>query len=60
MKIKEFTNGAYTTFERIAPSGFYVVQIRTPAGALMDKVRCDDYREAMAYLRSFNAIAKNL
>lgn len=60
MKIKEFANGAYTTFERTTPSGMYTVQLRKPSGDVMDKVRCDDYREALAYLRSFNAIAKNL
>lgn len=60
MKIKQFNNGAYTTFERTAPSGLYMVQVRSASGNLIDKVRCDDYREALSYLRSFNAIAKNL
>lgn len=60
MKIKQFSNGACTMFERTTPSGMYIVQIRKPSGELMDKVRCDDYRNALAYLRSFNAIAKNL
>lgn len=55
-KIKTFRHG-YTTFERLFPSGFYLVQLYI-GGELHDKIRCDDYRAALAYLRSFNQIAK--
>jgi hypothetical protein len=59
MKVTTHKNGAYTSFEKSLPSGMYTVKAYSPAGALIDKVRCDDYREALAYLRAFNAIARN-
>ena len=59
MKIKEFSNGAWTVFERTPTSGMYVVKLYNPTGNLADKVVCDDYHNARDYLRSFNAIAKN-
>ena len=58
-KIYTEKTGAWTVFEKLMPSGMYVVRLYSPAGALLDKVRCDDRREAQAYLRSFRAIAKN-
>lgn len=58
-KIYTEKNGAWTVFERLMPSGMYAVRLYSPAGSLLDKVRCDDRREAQAYLRSFRAIAKN-
>jgi len=61
MKIKLFKNGALTTFEKIESNvnRFYEVRVRAPNGELIDKVRCDDYRDARAYLKSFNGIARN-
>jgi len=59
MKIQEFKNGAYVTFERDA-GGLWAVLLRDPSGNVADKVRCDTYREALAYKRVFCAIAKNL
>lgn len=59
MKIQEFKNGAYVTFERLA-SGYYEVLLRAPNGELHDKVRCDTYRGAMEYRRAFVAIAKGM
>ena len=59
MKIQEFKNGAYVTFERL-PSGWYEVRGRAPSGALFDKVLCDTYRGAMEYRRAFAAIAKGM
>jgi hypothetical protein len=56
MSIKEFKNG-YTTFEKLFPSGYYLVQVYVGT-ELRDKIRCDDYRMAREYLRAFNAIAK--
>ena len=59
MKITEFKNGAYVTFERDA-GGLYAVLLRDTSGNVKDKVRCDTYRDALAYRRSFIAIAKSL
>lgn len=56
MKIKTFRNG-HTTFERLHPSGMYLVQVYI-GSELHDKVRCDDYRMALGYLKAFNLIAK--
>jgi hypothetical protein len=58
MKIKLFKNGAYTTLEKQA-CGYYSVQVRSPSGELIDKIRCDTYRDACEYRRAFNAIARN-
>ena len=60
MRLKLFKNGALTTFEKLSPSGLYVVMVRRPNGDVEDLVRVDTYREALHYLRSFNAIAKGL
>ena len=57
MKITEQKNGNYTTFER--ENGWYVVRLYKRSGELSDKMRCDSYRGAREYLRSFNLIAKN-
>ena len=57
MKIKAFKNG-YATFEKLFPSGYYLVQCYVGT-ELHDKVRCDDYRSAMDYYKSFALIAKN-
>ena len=59
MKIQEFKNGAYVTFERL-PSGLYAVMLRSPSGELRDKVRCDTYRAAIEYRRAFAAIARGM
>ena len=56
-KIKEQKNGAWTVFEKIA-SGMYLVKLYRPHGQLEDKIICDDYKNARAYLASFNRIAK--
>lgn len=58
-KVKTFKNGAYTSFERDNARGMYLVKVYNPAGYLIDRVLCDDSRNARDYLRSFNAIAKN-
>ena len=57
MKIQTFKRG-YTTFEKLTPSGMYQVKVYV-GDNLQDKVRCDDYRTAREYLKSFNAIARN-
>lgn len=58
MKSKLYKNDAFVTFEKL--NGFYLVQLRAPNGELHDKIRCDDYRAAMDYWKSFNAIARNM
>jgi hypothetical protein len=58
-KITTHKSGAWTTFEKLTPSGLYLVKLYSAAGNLIDKVRCDSYREAQAYLRCFNLTARN-
>jgi len=58
-KIKTFKNGAWTTFERTPFAGHYVIRVYNPKGELLDKIICDDYRNAVDYLRCFNGIARN-
>lgn len=53
-------NGAVVTMEKTGASGMYVVLLRAPSGQVHDKVRCDDYSDALAYRRSFLAIARGL
>ena len=57
MKIKYYGNG-YATFERMSPSGMYLVQLYK-GSELEDKMRCDTYRGAMEYFQSFAKIAKS-
>ena len=59
MKTKLFKSGATTQIEKLFPSGMYLVEIRDPSGTIHDKMRCDDYQDALAYLKSFNKIASN-
>ena len=58
MKITEQKNGAWTVFERVTPSGYYIAKLYKPNGELADKVSCDTYASAREYLRAFNRIAK--
>lgn len=57
MKITEQKSGYWTVWEK-QESGLYMVKLYASNGALLDKVRCDDYRDARTYLKAFNAIAK--
>ena len=57
-KIKTFKNGAWTVFEKTF-NGYYIAKVYSPAGNLIDKIMCDDYRNARDYLKCFNGIAKN-
>jgi hypothetical protein len=59
MKIKTFDNGSYTVLEGDNVRHFWTVKVYRPDGNLHDKVRCDDYHNALAYARTFNQIAKN-
>jgi len=56
MKIKEFKNGAYASFEKCGV--WYVAQARDSGGNLIDKMRCDTYRGGMEYYRAFCNLAK--
>lgn len=58
MKITEQKNGNYTTFERVAHNGYYIVKLYK-RGELADKIMADSYQAAREYLRCFNLIAKN-
>jgi hypothetical protein len=60
MKIDTYKSGASVTFEKAFPSGMYVVMLRNPRGEISDKIRCDDYRDACDYRKSFGAIARNM
>lgn len=57
MKITTQKNGAWTVFEKA--NGWYLVKLYDAAGNLLDKMRCDDYRDACDYKRSFDKIARN-
>lgn len=60
MKPKFYKNGAAVTFERLFPSGMYLVELWRPDGSLHDKIRCDDYREATCYARAFGKVAQTM
>jgi len=57
MKIKTFKNGAYATIEKTL-HGYYLVTCRGANGAMLDKIMCDNYANALAYYKSFAAIAR--
>jgi len=40
-------------------NALYSVIVRNAHGDVHDKMRCDDYRDALDYYRSFKAIARN-
>ena len=56
---KVHKSGAWVTMDKQGAAGMYEVKVYTAAGMLRDKVRCDDYRDALEYRRAFNAIARN-
>lgn len=53
------TSGAWVQFEKTFPSGYYIVTLYDPSDNTHDKIKCDDYKMAQAYRRSFIDIAKN-
>ena len=59
MKVYVQKSGAYVSFEKLTPRGMYLVKLYNAAGSLLDKVRCDDYRNARSYVKSFILIARN-
>ena len=53
----KFKNGWSVFFCKC--NGWYEVFIRDGRGDVHDNIRCDDYRNALAYRRAFISIAKN-
>lgn len=56
-KVKVYRNEWCAVMEKKAP--WYQVTVRNSIGDVHDKVRCDDYRTALDYWKTFNAIARN-
>jgi len=52
-------SGAWVQCETLLPSGMYSVTLYAPDNSKHDRVRCDTYRTAQEYRRSFVALAKN-
>lgn len=57
LTVKCLPNGNSVHFERTG--NWWHVNARRYNGEIIDKVRCDDYREALAYRRAFIALARN-
>ena len=51
MKIWSFKSGAYVTLDRVSPSGMYIVTVRNSSGDVHDKIKCDDRRMALEYVK---------
>jgi len=61
MKIVSYKNGADVITEKLVQNGYwYCVTLRNPSGEVHDKIRCDDYKTSLEYVKAFKAIAKNL
>jgi hypothetical protein len=56
-KLNVYRNGWLAMMEPQS-QGMYLVLVRSANGDVYDKVRCDDYRNALDYFRAFNRIAK--
>ena len=59
MKVHTYKGEASVIFERVYPSGYYLIKLYDYQGNLYDKVLCDDYQNAVAYRKSFCKIARN-
>jgi hypothetical protein len=59
MKTKEFKNGAMVYMDDTAYNGMTTVLCRDPAGNIIDKIRCDNKRQANEYYKAFALLAKN-
>ena len=53
-----FRNGWSASMTK-SSNGYYTAIVRTASGNVHDKIMCDDYRDASAYYKSFQAIARN-
>lgn len=52
-----YSKNGIASMEKLFPSGMYLVTVSTESGK-RDKMRCDDYRQALEYFRAFKLIAK--
>ena len=57
LTVKGFKNGNSVHFVR--ENGWWQVNARRWNGEIIDKVRCDNYRDALAYRRAFCDLARN-
>ena len=51
--------GACAMLEKNETSGMFSLIVRSAAGQLIDKVRCDSWPDARDYWRAFKALADN-
>lgn len=56
MKTYEGKGGTYVTFDKTG--AYWTVVLKTGSGEVADKVRCDDYRDAIAYRKAFLKTAR--
>jgi hypothetical protein len=56
-RCKTYRNGWTVIMDK--GSTLYSVIVRNARGDVHDKMRCDDYRDALDYYHSFKAIARN-
>lgn len=56
-KCQTYLNGWCVIMDK--GNALYSVIVRNARGDVHDKMRCDDYRDALDYYRSFKAIARN-
>jgi len=56
-KCQTYSNGWCVIMDK--GNALYSVIVRNARGDVHDKMRCDDYRDALDYYRSFKAIARN-
>lgn len=52
-------SGAVVTMETHQPTCMHTVLLRGANGEVVDKVRCDTYREALDYWKAFKKIARS-
>lgn len=57
MNVTSYRNGWSVIMDK--GSALYSVILRNASGEIHDKMRCDDYRDALEYRRAFQAIARN-
>lgn len=57
MKPKLKDHGAASVLMEQTPGGLYLVLLRT-GSSVADKIRCDTYREALAWWKAFNTQAR--
>jgi hypothetical protein len=58
-RAKTFRNGWSVALTADDNGWMYTAVVRNARGDVHDKVRCDDYRNALTYYKAFSAIAQN-